>query len=122
MTEAQEQKEIVAWFVATYPEYAKSIRVSMSGINLGGGRNAAIMINYMKAQGMVKGESDIAILIARGGYGCLVLEHKAEGQTHKLTEDQQDYLDYHTSVGNMAVSTRGVSMATAAIETYMEAA
>lgn len=119
MSEWLEQRDIIKWFKATYPEHVKSIRVSMNGLNLGGGKKAAIMINQMRAQGMVDGESDIAILIPNDDFGCLVLEHKASDSAHKLTTEQAEYLEYHESIGNCAVSTRGVEAAKAAIQTYM---
>ena len=84
------------------------------------GKSGAVQWNMMRSQGVEKGEPDIAILVPRGGFGSLVLEHKAEGQSHKLTAEQQDHLSYHESVGNCAVSTRGVEAAKAAIKCYME--
>jgi len=120
MSEWHEQRDIIAWFKAYYPKHARSIRVSMNGLNFGGGRKAAIMISQMRAQGMVEGESDIAILIPTDEYGCLVLEHKASDSAHKLTPEQADYLEYHESIGNCAVSTRGTEAAKAAIKTYMD--
>lgn len=119
MSEWKEQRDVVKWFKEIWPQAASSLRVSLNGLNLGGGKKAAIMISQMKSQGMVVGESDIAILIPKGPYGCLILEHKADGSAHKLTEDQEEYLDYHNSIGNCAVSTRGVEAAKAAITTYM---
>ncbi len=120
MTEWEEQREIVQWFRRTYPEHPMAIRASMNGLNLGAGRKAAVAMNQMRAQGLVEGESDIAILLPRQGYGCLLVEHKAAGGTHKITPDQQNYLDYHTDQGNCAVSTKGVEAAKGAIRTYMK--
>ena len=119
MSEFNEQLDVVKWFKETWPEAASSLRVSLNGLNLGGGKKAAIMISQMKSQGMVIGEADIAILIPKSPYGCLLLEHKASDSAHKLTDDQVKYLDYHNSIGNCAVSTRGVEAAKAAITTYM---
>ena len=118
-TEATEQKDFVTWFRAKYPAHAKSLRVSQSGAHRGKGKMAAIRIAKAKGQGEVKGEADIAILLSKGGFACLIIEHKGLGQSHSLTEDQQEYLDYHNSVGNLAISTRGFDVLTAAIDTYM---
>ena len=120
MSEWHEQREIIQWFKEIWPEHAYSIRVSMNGLNLGGGRKAAIMVNQMRAQGMIDGEADIAILLPRRDFGSLLLEHKAEDSPHRLSESQEKYLDYHNNVGNCAVSSRGIDAAKAAIITYME--
>lgn len=120
LSEWHEQRDIVTWFRQTWPEHSRAIRISMNGLNLGGGRRAAIMIKQMRAQGMVEGESDIAILIPKPPHGCLILEHKASDSAHKLTEDQGRYLEYHESIGNCATTTRGIEAAKAAITTYME--
>ena len=77
-------------------------------------------MKQIKAQGGVTGEADIAILLPRGEYGSLLVEHKADGSTHKLSDAQQEYLDYHNIIGNCAVSTRGTEALKAAILAYME--
>lgn len=120
MTEAQEQAEIVRWFRETYPEYALCLRVSQSGRRSGGSKRAAMAWSAMLAQGAIQGESDIAILLPRSGFGSLLIEHKANGAAHKATDAQLEYIKFHNAVGNCAVVTRGVDMATAAIKQYME--
>lgn len=121
MSESDEQRAIVAWFRAEYPEFAKCLRVSQSEGQKGGGRKAAIGWSKRVAMGVVKGESDIAILLPRGGFGSLLVEHKADGSKHTTSEDQIDYINHHNSasVGNCAIVTRGVDMAKAAIRQYM---
>ena len=119
MSEWSEQREAITWFKRNFPMHEKAIRISLNGINLGGGKKAAMVINQAKAQGLVIGEADIAILLPRGDYGCLLIEHKADGSGHKLSEAQKDYLEYHNKNGNCAVSTRGVDALQAAIITYM---
>ena len=121
LSESDEQKEIVRWFRSEYPEFAKCLRVSQSGGYRGKGRQGAIRSALIKAMGGVTGESDIAILLPRGGtYGSLLIEHKAAGGAHKATPAQIDYIDYHNGIGNMAVITRGVEAAKAAIRQYIE--
>lgn len=121
MSEADEQKEIVRWFRAQYPEHAMSLRISQTGGHIGKGRSAAIRNSQSRAMGRVNGESDIAILLPRGGYGALLIEHKAKGSAHKATPEQIAYVEYHNNIGNCACITRGVDAATAAIKTYIEA-
>ena len=118
-TEATEQKDFVTWFRAKYPAHAKSLRVSQSGAHRGKGKMAAIRIAKAKGQGEVKGEADIVILLSKGGFGSLVIEHKGSQQSHKLSDDQIEYLDYHNRVGNMAISTRGADALKAAVDTFM---
>mgnify|MGYP003626321958 CR=1 FL=1 len=117
--ESKEQKAFVAWFQSRWPAHAKSIRVSLRGLNFGSGKRAAIMVKHIKAQGSVEGESDIAILLPKGGYGALLIEHKGLGMKHELSEEQADYLGYHNLIGNRAVSTRGLEELKAAVEEYM---
>ena len=118
-TEAEEQREIVRWFRETYPEYALCLRVSQSGGYRGAGRKGAIRTAQIAAMGGITGESDIAILLPRGGFGSLLIEHKAEKGQHKTTEAQLAYIQHHNAVGNCAVVTRGVEFAKAAIRQYM---
>lgn len=117
--EGAEQKEFVTWFGAEYPAHIKSLRISMSGIKRVGRRAGAMMWNQMKSQGVQKGEADIAILLPKGGYGSLLVEHKGEGMARKLTEDQADYLGYHNLIGNRAESTRGLDELKQVVRDYM---
>jgi len=119
MTETEEQKEIVRWYRKAYPQYAMSLRVSQSGGYRGAGRKGAIRTAIIAAMGGVTGESDMAILLPRGDFGSLLIEHKADGAAHKATDKQIEYLNYHNENGNCAVVTRGVEAAKAAIAAYM---
>jgi hypothetical protein len=110
---------VVKWFRATYPEYAKSLRSSMNGLSRRG-KAGAMMWGMMKALGCTRGEPDFALLLPKGGYGALVIEHKGDNQAHKLSDDQREHLEYHESIGNCAVSTRGVEAFKAAITAYLE--
>ena len=118
MSETSEQRDAVLWFRAKYPRHIKAMRVSMGGMPRHG-KKGAVLWSYMKGQGVLKGEADISILIPRGKFSALLIEHKGANQSHSLTEDQQEYLDYHNSVGNLAISTRGFDVLTAAIDTNM---
>lgn len=119
MSEAEEQKAIVAYFRKAYPQYARSLRVSQSGGYRGAGRKGAIRTAQVTAMGGVTGESDISILIPRGGFGCLLLEHKSDEAMRGATEGQLDYIRYHNEIGNKALVTKGVGMAIATIDEYM---
>lgn len=120
MSEADEQKEIVRWFRAKWPEHARALRVSQFGNHRGRSRkDAAIRTAKAVGQGAVVGESDIGICLPRKGYGSLFIEHKAEDGAHKTTAEQQEYIKYHNTEGNCACVTKGIDAAKAAIETYM---
>ena len=119
MAETSEQAEVIKWLRETYPEYAKSIRSSMNGLPRHG-RQGAVLWSIMKGQGCSKGEPDFALLLPKGGFGCLVVEHKGEGMEHKLSTEQIEHLEYHEGIGNCAVSTRGVEAFKAAIVAYLE--
>jgi len=120
MSETEEHKAIISWYRETYPQYAMSLRVSTNGMHRGKGKRAHISIAKAKGQGAVVGESDIAILLPRGGYGCLLIEHKADDAMRGATQAQLEYIEYHNQHGNCACVTKGVAMAKAAIQTYME--
>jgi len=122
MSEAAEQREFVTWYRATYPEYAHCLRVSQWGNTRGKSRReAAIRTAKARGQGAVDGESDIAILLKRGDFGSLLIEHKAADGNHKVSDDQQAYLDAHNDTGNCAISTRGLEPLKAAVTAYMSA-
>ena len=119
MSESAEQKAIIAWFRAEYPEYSMCLRVSQSGRRSGTSKRAAIAWAAQVAMGAVKGESDICISLPRGGFGSLLIEHKAEDSKHDTSPSQLDYIQSHNAVGNCAIVTRGVEAAKAAIRQYM---
>jgi hypothetical protein len=119
--EEKEQSEFVKWFRAKHPDLAKGLRVSMAGMKRTGRRAGAMMWNKMKSLGVTRGEPDIAILIARGGYHSLVIEHKGEGMARQLTDEQQEHLDWHASQGNKAIQTRGLDELKEAVEEYLDA-
>lgn len=122
MREQDEQAAFVKWFRETYPRDVKALRASMAGISFPGGNKwGAIMWNKMNSQGLVKGEPDLAILLPRGGYHALLIEHKGEDQSRKLTDEQQEHIEYHVANGNRAVQTRGLEDLKRTVEEYMDA-
>lgn len=96
-----------------------SWRVSQTGGHVGKGKAAAIRNAKSRAKGRIDGESDIAILLPRGGFGSLLLEHKAFEGYRKVTDEQEEYINYHNSNGNCAAATKGIETAKAAIVQYM---
>ena len=122
MSESDEHKSIVRYFRERWPQHALALNVSANGIHRGKGLAAMRRIAKEKAHGFVTGEADIRILIPRGGFGCLIIEHKADEAMRGATEAQLRYIEYHNSIGNCACVTKGLDMAISAIDTYMGAA
>ena len=120
MSEYSEQKIVIRWFKDTYPQYEKSIRLSLNGLNLGSGARAAKTINQMKAQGYVKGESDLFFAVPQnhiGGFNGLFIEMKEIGK--KPTEGQLEYLEYQLSMGYAACWCEGAEAAIEVIKAYI---
>ena len=90
MSEFHLQRDLIKWFKETYPQYQKCIRLSMNGINLGGGAKAARIINQMRSQGMTPGESDLFFAIKTSRFAGLFLELKDKGKSP--TDAQNEYL------------------------------
>lgn len=115
--EHAEQATFVEWFRRQYPRYRSAIRISLNGVRLPyGARSWSKCI----ALGAVAGESDIVVAVPRGGYGCLVIEHKGQGKARKVTDDQRAYINDHLEYGNYATSTRGVDELIEVVKKYME--
>ncbi len=118
-SEANEQTAIVEFFRLKYARWKNSLRISQSGAFRGAGATGRNRMAMAKAQGVVTGESDLAILLQRGGYPSLLLEHKPGGRLRRRSEDVLEFLGYLGKVGNAACVTRGVDAAQAAIDCYM---
>ena len=119
MSETDEQKALVKWYRQTYPQWRLSLRVSQSGQYRGKGRQGAIRTAQSNAMGTVTGEADVAILLPRGDFGCLLIELKGGESSWKATDDQIEYIQYHNQVGNCACVCKGVEMAKLAIQEYL---
>ena len=117
--EHSEQREAVKWFREQYPEHVMALKASPMGVHRGRGAKAGRATSNIKGLGGVTGEADLSICIPRNGYGSMMIEHKGEGQPHTLSQAQIDNMNYHNSIGNLAVSTRGIEAIKAAIKAYM---
>lgn len=121
MTEDQEQAEFVKWYARTYPHLLPALRFSMTAVTATlGSKKGAILKNRMKSLGVQFGEADIAILLPKNGFGCMVDEHKAEGSSWTLQPAQKEYLDFHNSIGNYAIQTRGLDELKQAVRRYID--
>lgn len=87
-SEHQEQVALFSWarnkaVLAKYPEL-ELLSCSLNGVKLG-----AVQAKKMKAAGMLAGEHDVRLPVARGGYHCLSIEMKAGD--NRPTIKQLDY-------------------------------
>lgn len=119
MLESEEHKIIVQWFRDTFPDSARSLRVSTNGQYHGSRARGARVVAKQRGQGAVIGEADIAILLPRGGFGSMVIEYKREKDKKGATDAQIEYIDYHVSIGNCAIIVQGPEAAKSAISAYM---
>lgn len=86
--EHEEQVKLFAWarnlaILAVHPELAL-MSCSLNGVKL-----SKAQAGKAKAAGLLKGEWDIRLPVARGQYHGLIIEMKAG--RNKLTHEQQDY-------------------------------
>lgn len=116
-TEAQEQTAVVAYFRTVYPAYDKAIRLSLNGVHLP--NNGAAQMARLKRQGLTVGESDLAFLVSRGGWHGIAMEMKA-AKGGRLSPLQQDYLNFCTGEGYLAVCCHGADEAIKLIDRYMK--
>ena len=119
MSEYQEQAALVKWFRFQYPVYSSCIRLSLNGLNLPR-RVAPIVINQCKAQGMVKGESDLFFAVPNELYGGIFIEMKAPKK--KPSDAQADYLRDMSKLGYAAVCCQGFDEARGVLGVYMQTA
>lgn len=126
MSEAKEQKQIVKWFRDTYPDLAPAFSLSMNGVDLGGGKKAAIMMNHLKAQGLHPGECDFKILVPRGAFHGLCIELKKTGwkvsgkAAVEKHQKQINYLNFMTEQGYLAALCIGKEAAIDTIKAYLD--
>lgn len=117
MTEAEEQKALVSWFREFYPEYSHCIRVSLNGITLGKGQNAARRMASLKAQGLTVGESDLMFCVPSNGYHGLMIEMKTK--RGRITDAQEEYLAKMEFLGYRAECCYGFADAKQVVSEYM---
>lgn len=116
--EIDHQKTVVAYWRTQYPKLARCLQASSSGAVLGGNiRARAMQMNNLKACGLVIGQSDLFLSIARGGYHGLYIELKS--MTGKPSDDQKEFIIDMTNQGYLAGVSYGADEAIANIKTYM---
>jgi len=114
MSESQEQATVVQYFNAKWPEYKIFAVPNGTHIRSYAGRAKA------KREGLLKGVSDLIIMVAIGSYHGLVIEMKDKGKTKRsLTPEQKAFLEYAHWQGWKAVWCAGADEAIKVIDEYM---
>ncbi len=113
MSEHDEQVALVKWFDMAYPKYAERLVATPNG----GARNI-VVAKKLKAEGTRAGYPDLFLPVARKGYHGLYIELK-KTKGGRLSESQNDWLQFLNSEGYQAVCCHGWDEARAVIIDYM---
>lgn len=122
MAETDQQKALIKWFKAQYPELEMLLYSIPNGANFSASTNARKygQVNKLKAEGMRKGFPDLCLAFPCNGFAGLYIEMKDEGKTLcSLSKEQARYLELLDSVGYCAVWCAGFDVAKASIVAYL---
>ena len=120
MSESNQQAAIVKWWRLQYPQYAKLLIPSQSGVMIGG-KNKFGIIAKQKKEGWISGVPDIFIAVPRADKHGLWIELKDTGKTiSALSDEQNEYLALLSEQGYEAIWCAGADVAIAAITVYMK--
>jgi hypothetical protein len=113
------QKTVVEYWRAQYPKLWRCLQASSSGAVLGGNIKArAMQMSSLKACGLVVGQADLFLSIAKQGYHGLYIEMKSlKGQ---LSAEQEAFIDDMQAQGYAAMPCFGADEAIEAIKGYMK--
>ena len=115
MSEHDEQAALFQWARSStgrYPELAWMFAVP------NGTRTTPHIASRMKAEGVLKGVSDIFLPCARGGYHGLFIEMKA--LKGSASPEQKTFIEAVRSLGYKALVCKGWERAKDEIEKYLE--
>lgn len=120
-TEHNEQTAVINWAdsnIYRFPEL-EWLYAIINGIPLNGSpAQKGRVINYMKAEGMKPGISDLCLPSARGGYFGLYLEMKrGDG---KVRDGQNEFLEFVSQQGYYDAVCYSADEAIALLEWYLE--
>jgi hypothetical protein len=113
LTEHEIQCQVIAWFDLVHKKYAGRL----FAIPNAGDRP----VQYTKQlidEGMRSGVPDLCLPVARGGYHALYIELKRPGG--RLSEKQNDWINFLNDEKNLAVCCVGFSDAKRAIDDYLK--
>jgi hypothetical protein len=120
LTESKQQQLLISWWKLQYP--GKIIFAIPNGAWLSGDKvTRAKLMRKMKAEGLLKGVSDLFIPIPRGNYCGLFIEMKNIGKPRcSVSEDQMWFIDEMNAAGYLAVWCAGFDKAREVIVEYMK--
>lgn len=123
MTEHQDQCAVVSWFKQKYPKYSGCIIAIPNGSAFVGGMTNKNLrrYNYLVAEGMKKGASDLFIAVPSLGFSGLWVEMKAKGRTLcHVKPEQRAHIELMGDMGYKAGWCAGFDKAKDYIEEYMK--
>jgi hypothetical protein len=118
--EHDEQVAVIDWCFANmqkYPELDLIFAVP-NGVMLGGGKIGAIRMNFLKAEGLRPGVSDLMLPVARGKFHGAFIEMKT--LTGKVSENQEQFIAAVEDQGYFAPVCWGAEDAIDNIQYYLE--
>lgn len=114
MSESQQQAAVVQRFRLKWPQYKIFAIPNGTHIKSHAGRKKA------KKEGLLKGVSDLMVMVPKGGYHGLWIEMKDIGKTEKdVTTEQKEFIEYASFMGYKALWCIGADQADKAIDEYM---
>ena len=120
MSEHDEQKALVSWFKLKYPEYF-IIALTNGAMLAGNTASRSRQMNKLKAEGLVKGASDLFIAVPRNGKAGLFIEMKDKGKTLcHVKPEQKLFLEKVAAIGYAAHWCAGFDAAREVIEDYLK--
>ena len=91
-----------------------------NGVPLAGSKMQRVrIINYMKAEGLRPGVSDIIFMVPRGGYHGMVMENKRSDGGAGLSKDQSEFFKLCEAQGYFTTSPNGLDEMMAITEEYL---
>jgi hypothetical protein len=118
--EHNEQVAVIDWCMSNLNKYPDLhlIYAVPNGAMLGGGRIGAIRMNYLKAEGLRPGVSDLCLPVPKGKYHGAYFELKTLHGT--VSENQEQFIKAVEELGYFAPVCWGADDAINNIEWYME--
>ncbi len=118
-TESQEQRLVVAWFKAQYPQY-RLIAIPNGAWVAGIGNRRFALINKYKAEGMTPGVSDLYLCVSNKYHHGMWIEMKSKGK--KLSDNQAQWREDMILAGYCCITAYSFERAKAEIEDYLKEA
>ena len=118
-TEHQEQVAVIQWFNVQHKALKGRLIAVPNGAHLAGSQKLrCAKMARMKAEGLSPGFPDLFLPVARGGFHGLAIEMKrVKGSA--TSKEQQDWLEWLTAQGYMAVLCKGADAAIETIKGYL---